>query len=432
MTDSSKRSRVPKYRPHKSGQARVTINGKDHYLGRYGTPQSRRAYDQVVREWLANDRQLPCPAVTPIPQKGATVAEVILAYWRFAEEYYGWLADPHRGDRYAIRDALRTVRELHADLPAASFGPRALKAVRDTMIAKGWSRRYINAQIIRIRRMFAWAASEEIIAGSVCHNLATVDGLQKGKTAAPETPKIRPVDEATVEATLPHLLPTVRAMVLFQRHTGCRPSEVCLLRPKDLDMSSPACWSYTPSRHKTECHGHDRTILIGPKAQAVLRPYLGAKLDGYLFSPIIAKEEWAQQRKAAAKAPIDEDTVERRRKASPLRPPKDCYTRRSYARAILRACEKAFPPPAPLCKKEDETIAHWRKRLSPEEYQRVREWNRRHSWHPNQLRHLRATELRRHGLDKTKTILGHAKIETSQLYAERDMLAAMELVSRIG
>jgi hypothetical protein len=40
--------------------------------------------------------------------------------------------------------------------------------------------------------------------------------------------------------------------------------------------------------------------------------------------------------------------------------------------------------------------------------------------------------LRPHGLDVTKTILGHSKVETTQVYAEKDLAAAMELVARIG
>jgi hypothetical protein len=31
-----------------------------------------------------------------------------------------------------------------------------------------------------------------------------------------------------------------------------------------------------------------------------------------------------------------------------------------------------------------------------------------------------------------KTILGHTKVETTQIYAEKDLAAAMELVSKIG
>ena len=54
------------------------------------------------------------------------------------------------------------------------------------------------------------------------------------------------------------------------------------------------------------------------------------------------------------------------------------------------------------------------------------------AWSPNRLRHNRATELRPFGLDMAKTILGHTKVETTQVYAERDLQAAMELVAKIG
>ena len=79
-----------------------------------------------------------------------------------------------------------------------------------------------------------------------------------------------------------------------------------------------------------------------------------------------------------------------------------------------------------------ESRAAWWARLTAEERAEVRSWRREHRIRPNQLRHARATELRPYGLDVAKTILGHAKVETTLIYAERDMAAAMELVSRIG
>jgi hypothetical protein len=46
---SASPTRTPSYRKHKgSGQAVVTLNGKDHYLGRYGTRHSKDAYDRLI------------------------------------------------------------------------------------------------------------------------------------------------------------------------------------------------------------------------------------------------------------------------------------------------------------------------------------------------------------------------------------------------
>jgi len=48
---------VPKYRRHKaSGQAIVTLAGKNQYLGPYGTKASRLEYDRLISEWVADGR----------------------------------------------------------------------------------------------------------------------------------------------------------------------------------------------------------------------------------------------------------------------------------------------------------------------------------------------------------------------------------------
>ena len=127
----------------------------------------------------------------------------------------------------------------------------------------------------------------------------------------------------------------------------------------------------------------------------------------------------------------------RRPKARRRRAPRDHYDVTSYRNAIYRACDKAFPLPEPLARQRLEngrleSRAAWWARLTAEERAEVRAWRKRHRWHPNQLRHSRATELRSYGLDVVKTILGHTKVETSQVYAEKDLAAAMELVAKIG
>src|SRR5262249_34557174 len=140
-------------------------------------------------------------------------------------------------------------------------------------------------------RMFRWAAGEELVPGAVHQNLKTVPGLRRGKTEARESKKITPVAADRVNATLPFLRPVHRAMVEFEQLTACRPTAVCLLGPVDIDTRNPACWIYRPARHKTEHHNHERIILIGPRAQEVLRPFLGTKLDAYCFSPAEAERE---------------------------------------------------------------------------------------------------------------------------------------------
>jgi hypothetical protein len=196
--------RTPKYRRHKpSRQAVVTLNGHDHYLGKWNTAESRREYDRLIAEWLANSRRLPCSS--PTAPNGLTVAELTLAHWQWAVAYY------HRDARggQCLKDALRILREPYGHTLASKFGPRALKTCRQRMIELGWSRNYINAQVNRLRRVFRWAAEEEMLPGSIYVDLKAVAGLEQGRTEARETPKVRPVAAEHVEATLPILPPVL-------------------------------------------------------------------------------------------------------------------------------------------------------------------------------------------------------------------------------
>jgi hypothetical protein len=186
------------------------------------------------------------------------------------------------------------------------------------------------------------------------------------------------------------------------------------LRPIDIDMQNPACWIYRPARHKTEHHGHERTVFIGPKAQEVLHPFLGTKLDAYCFCPVEAERDRNVRRRENRKSPLTPSQRGRKPKARRKRAPGDRYDTHGYRRAIARGCAAA------------DRAAHKDNPKIPEDQVIIPPWS------PNRLRHNRATELRPYGLDVTKTVLGHSKVETSQVYAEKDVRAAMDLVARIG
>jgi integrase len=405
---SARKPRVPGYRRHSSGQARVTLDGKDHLLGAFGSADSKEAYRRLIAEWAERRGRFAPKAEGPAP---LSVNEVLLAYYKHAAAYYGFDADDRRGDGYCLRDALRVVKELYGSTPAKDFGPLGLKACRGRMLELGWSRTYANAQTDRVRRAFRWAVEEELVPGPVYEALRAVTGLRRGKGAR-ETEKVRPVEMEHVEAALAHMAPPVAGLVKLQLLTGCRPAEACLLRPGDLDRSNRGCWVFRPREHKTEHHGHDRLILIGPRAQAILGPFLDRPAEAYCFSPVEAEARRNALRREARQSPMTPSQAARRPKARRQRAPGDRYDTHSYRRAIKRACERA---------------TRSRLDLGP-----CRPCDLVSGWSPNRLRHNRATELRAYGLDMVKTVLGHSKVETSLLYAEKDLAAAMELVSRVG
>jgi hypothetical protein len=73
---------TPKYCKHRSsGQTVVTINGRDVYLGPHGTATSRREYDRVIAEWLANGRRSAFDGAADL-----FVVELIASCWRHAQK----------------------------------------------------------------------------------------------------------------------------------------------------------------------------------------------------------------------------------------------------------------------------------------------------------------------------------------------------------
>src|SRR5574340_12967 len=99
--------RVPKYRKHRArGQAVVSLDGRDFYLGPHGTLASRREYDRLIGEWLAAGRTL------PRREADLTIAEMAMAYWRFAKGYYQRNGEP-TSSMERVKTSLRVLRESY-------------------------------------------------------------------------------------------------------------------------------------------------------------------------------------------------------------------------------------------------------------------------------------------------------------------------------
>jgi integrase len=301
------------------------------------------------------------------------------------------------------------------------------------MVAAGWSRPYVNHQINRVRRLFRWAVVHEMVPASVLHGLQAVDGLRCGRTDAPEPPPVKPAPEGRVYAIRDHVSRQVFAMVELQILSGMRPGEVTSMRTRDVDVTGDV-WIYKPVKHKTQHHGHDRTIYFGPKAKAVLQPYLKADLDACIFSPADAEADRRAKLTAARKTPLScgnkPGTNQSKR---PKHKPGGRYSVGAYLLAIYRGCDKAFPAPDPLGKRPGETTKQWKARLAPEERQELAKWQADHHFHPNQLRHNAATRIRKdYRAEAAQTILGHRNLKVTEIYAERNMEEAKRIMAEAG
>ncbi len=454
--------RTPSYRRRSgSSQAIVTLpdsvtrKRKDYWLGEYDSSESREIYHRLIAEWEGAGRRLPdwqpntsdsssrssSQAPSTDPENGPpTITVLVAAYWNWAQGYY----QPNESG--TLRVALRLIRQHHGSEPADEFGPRKLRILREAMIVgatntkpprRPWSRLYVNHQVRRIRSLFKWAASHEMISADIYRALATVEPLKRGRTAAHEGSKVGPVPQHQLDDVRPFLSRPIRTLVELQLLTGARPGELLGMKPSDLDRQDPSgVWLYRPQEHKNQFRGTDRVIYLGPKAQAVIRPFLvGRDPEAHLFSPIEAEAERRAILHASRKTRLKfGNRPGTNRQVSPKRTAGDRYTTPSYLQAIRGACDKAYPPPPPLAKRENETNAKWNARLTPSQKDDLKMWRKSHRWHPHQLRHNAATDIRKaFGLEAAQLALGHASAQiTDAIYAERDHSKVIGVMKQVG
>lgn len=385
-----RKPRVPSYRLHKSsGQAVVTIDGHDHYLGKHGSAESQAAYARLLAERAA--------AGSVVPRgPDISVSEVLAAYLAHARAYY--VKDGESTSQLdRITRALTPVRKLYGGEPAESFGPRRLKAVRQTYVDRGHCRDQCNKLTRCVVLCWRWAAGEEMVGGPCWQSLAAVESLKKGRTTAPESPPVLPASEASIAAVLPVISLVLADVIRLQLLTAARPGEALGLRGCDL-VRADEVWLWKPPSHKTQHHDKDRTLFVGPKGQSLLAPYLDRLGESYLFSPRDSMAQFRARQRVARKTRVQPSQKDRS-KGSVRKQPGERYRRESYARAISLACEKL-------------RVEHF---------------------HPHQLRHNSATRLvAQFGWEVARIILGHSDVRMSQVYAAEDTAKAVAAMREVG
>jgi len=409
-------AKIPAYNHHKaSGRAYVQwkpfYGDKRHYLvGKFGSPESKAEYaDIITRISSPPDRQS-----LPRPSEVQRVCELVVEFTK--RKGFG-----KTNGKFAVRKLM----QRHARTFLADFGPLALQEVRQTMIDAGWCVNHINQAITRVRYVFKWGVSQEYVSADRYGALKLVEGLRPGETSAPVHPKITPVNWADVEAVLEKLPPMVAAMVQIHGLAGLRSDEVCGLKESELDRSADV-WIYRKAKHKTAHHGKEKVVCFGPRAQALMRPYLGHGGE-FIFSPKIAEQERKDARAAARKTPLYGKAKTRKPSFQSTRNRYDARTyRRTLTYAFIKlANERMRKPGEPLPKRL----------AQPAKGENLREWLKARGvvhWFPHRLRHSRGTETRAaYGVEGAQVQLGNS-LEATQIYAEKSLALAIRIASETG
>lgn len=177
--------RKPTYSLHKAtGQARVRINGKDHDLGAYGSPESREMYEDLSIEWFARSGD--------VSRETLTVDDLCLLFMDHADRHYRRKDGRPTGETTNLRNAPRLLIRVHGTIRVRAFGPRKLKEVRQAIIDAGMCRININRQVRRMSRMKrvfswgveSWGVATELVPSEIDQALRSVSAPRAGRTKA--------------------------------------------------------------------------------------------------------------------------------------------------------------------------------------------------------------------------------------------------------
>jgi len=365
--------RFPKPYAHPSGQDRIRLDGKDVYLGKTGSIEAKQEYDRRKLEWQ-------------IAQSGGQTVYLFQVIELNVIEH-GYLRGAKLTNRgYVVRKALEQAG-LATRVPS-ELRPADLENFLDTLAAQvieetdregnvvsrrpRYTRGTCNEMGRILRGVVKWGERKGHVPVGTLHRLDAAEFLRRGRSPARESKRVQPVSDETLEATLPHLPPVVADLARFQRLTGCRPDEACRLRLADTTVEI------------VRVGGRDLRVRLWRLEQHKTAHH--GKERAIWIGP---KALLVITRNANG----DEDAPVFRTPAGAA------YRRDSYAYAIRRAC--------------------------------VREGIER--WSPNQLRHARATELNKSvGLDIAGAVLGHERLDTTQIYAQKQMEASMQAAALTG
>jgi integrase len=274
-----------------SGQAYVRINGRNVYLGRYDSPESREAYQRILAAGGA-------PA--PKPTAGVTVAGVIARFLADAEA----TRDPRGREVEQFKLSLAPVLRLYGSRPADEFDADALEVVQRALASGSWltdkeravrakrkqscalSRNVVNRRVVRIRTAWRWAERKKLVPEGRWAALCALPGLPKGAKGVRCLPRRQASSRADVERVAAACVAPAGAMLLLQWLSGMRSCEVRLMRVGDVDRSDQECWWYRVPEEADKNSWRDgtpRVVPLGPDCQRLLGPLLAGEPAAYVF-----------------------------------------------------------------------------------------------------------------------------------------------------
>lgn len=266
----AKAPKLPTMGRHSSGQARVTLNGKVHYLGAFGTLAAQQAYAELLAKWESNGRRPLDP--TPDCMQVGKVRDVFDAFTSYVD-------DTKRYTKDGVPTAARRVVQVAIDEFLKSFGDVPVRNLSDVLLVqhRDWLERRvhltrggINKKMGLLRAALKWAKQRGHITRAQWLTCNDVEPLTKAECGGRDQkrPK-RAVTLAEVEQVAAVAPPQVARMLRVQAAIGCRPGEIARMNWNDIstattDVDGTLCRVYTVRGAKNEHHGKGSTTYALP------------------------------------------------------------------------------------------------------------------------------------------------------------------------
>ncbi len=404
------RNRPPKMCHRKDlNVAYVSFNSEKIYLGKWGTKEALAKYQHFVNSWVLGKKQSP---KTLFNSEIASLEDL----------FDGYIADyqsrpiVQTSDLHLAQTVANRVNELFPSSSVNDFGPKALEAVRNSFLVRGYvrggirrpyTRQYLNRIAKKIREIFKWGCYQEMVPIGIYEALKTVPPLRAGRTSAIESRGRRFLSDEEIETVLDYLQPVYADIIRILFRTGMRPSELCKMRIGDIDRSDEKILIYRPSSHKTEYRGKKRFIPLGEHSQKILLSYLeGRGPEEFVFSPLTIMEEYWRIRAKARKTKVQPSQLKRNKIANLRKRKRFLLSLDSQliATAVRKACTKAI---------QDGKLTQ--------------------AWTPYELRHTAITKIRiREGAEAAQHFAGHSNLRTQDFYDHSALIKAIEVAEKYG
>lgn len=263
---------LPAILQNKKGEFYCNWNRNRYYLGRSAEIAKEKLL-KLLTEGITPEK---CQKKVKISKKISTKELTLL---ELVEKFMdAWKEHSHFSK---VRTIAKMILPLYGTSPAREFGPKCLTDCRSRWVDENLTRNYINKLVGWIVRMFRWGVTEELVPLETVQKLEMVEPLGDGK--ARDSEEREDVSDMDVLKTLPFLSETVRDMVILQRISGMRPSELFRMTLEQFVQRDENSWVYVPFKHKTKAHKKGRVIAFGKFEIQILKKYANRKPDEPFF-----------------------------------------------------------------------------------------------------------------------------------------------------